>query len=414
MDDVDQPRPAKPGAKPAPAMRPISAPSPPPTPPAPARVLTPRRRPNPRIASLKRTFYFLSRNTLAMVGLAILIFFAAVALFSFTYTSVPSTSLVDYCGTDTGNGFYQNSSDCSPIICTYDPTLQSSAPFPPPGFSNPSNCYLVNATNAAIVPPTVNLAQLKGGPLPLGSLAVIPAGSHFFSIYDGLVKGAPWSLGISVSIVGSGALIGLCLGSISGYFGGLVDEVIMRIVDIFLSIPGLLLALVMLAVLGSQGIFSSLDGRVALLIVAFIVTFWPFYTRLTRSQVLITREQKYIEASRASGATAGRILRKHIIPNSIYPILVQLSLDVGTIPLALGTLTYLGFHVFPSPYFPEWGSVTANAVSLSVIESFIESTPNPFPWWQVLFPGLTLFLYAISVNFLSDGLRDALDPRLRR
>lgn len=386
-----------------------------PTAPKPSAPAMPKgRRPNPRIASMRRTFYFLSRNGLAMVGLTILIFMAALALYSFTDTNAPFTQLTDYCGTDTGNGFYQNGSTCSPQICTYDSQLLASGNFPPPGWTNAANCYEVNASTAAIVPPTIDLAHLKGGPLPLGSLAVLPSGSHFFSIYDGIVKGAPWSLGISVSIVGSGAFIGLMLGSIAGYFGGYVDEILMRIVDIFLSIPGLLLALVMIQVFGQLSFFDSLDGRVELLILAFIITFWPFYTRLVRSQVLVTREQKYIEASRASGASSGRILRKHIIPNSVYPILVQLSLDVGTIPLALGGLAFLGFHVFPTPYFPEWGSVTANAVSLTTIESFIESTPNPFPWWQILFPGLTLFMYAISVNFLSDGLRDALDPRLRR
>jgi peptide/nickel transport system permease protein len=357
---------------------------------------------------MRRTFYFLSRNGLAMVGLTILIFFAALALYSFTYTAVPGDSMVSYCGTDTGNGFYQP--NCQ--VCTYDPALQGSSGLPP-GWKA-SNCYEVNGTDAALVPPTVDFSTLHPGPLPLGSLASLPSGSHFYSIYDGIVKGAPWSLGISVAIVGSGALIGLVLGSVAGYFGGYVDEFIMRIVDIFLSIPGLLLALVMIDVFGNLSIFSSLYGRVELLIIAFIITFWPFYTRLVRSQVLVTREQKFVEASRASGATSGRILRRHIVPNSVYPILVQLSLDVGTIPLGLGGLTFLGFHVFPSTFFPEWGNVTANAVSLNVISVLIQVNPNPFPWWQILFPGLTLFMYAISVNFLSDGIRDALDPRLRR
>lgn len=366
------------------------------------------RRPSPRVASIKRTLYFLSRNSLAMVGLAILIFFAALAAYAFTYTAAPFDKLNDYCGTDTGSSFYQP--NCG--VCTYDPALQNSIGLPP-GW-NPANCYQVNASNAAIVPPTIDLAHLKGGPLPLGSMALSPAGSHFYSIYDGLVKGAPWSLGISITIVGSGAMIGLALGSIAGYFGGLVDEFIMRITDIFLSIPALLLALVMLNVLGLLPVFQGLEGRVGLLIIAFVITWWPFYTRLVRGQVLVTREQKFVEASRASGAGSGRILRRHIVPNSVYPILVQLSLDVGTIPLGLGGLAFLGFHVFPSPNFPEWGSVTAQSVSLSVIPGLIQEAPDPFPWWQILFPGLTLFMYAISVNFLSDGIRDALDPRLRR
>jgi peptide/nickel transport system permease protein len=359
------------------------------------------RRPNPRVASLRRTLYFLSRNTLAMIGLAVLILFVAMALYSFTYTAVPSDALKQYCGTDTGNGFQELSCD----VCTYDPTL------PAPSSWNPSNCYEVSQNSVGIVPPTINLATLKGGPLPLGSMTLTSSGSQFYSVYDGIVKGAPWSLGISVAIVGSGATIGLVLGSLAGYFGGVTDEVLMRFTDIFLSIPGLLLALVVLQIFG-VGPFSDLNGRVALLIIAFVITWWPFYTRLVRGQVLVIREQKYVEASKASGARAGRILRTHVIPNSVFPVLVQLSLDVGTIPLLLGSIAFLGFHVFPTAAFPEWGTVAALSVEQAI--NFIQTAPTPFPWWQIVFPGMTLFMYAISVNFLSDGIRDAFDPRLRR
>lgn len=362
------------------------------------------RRPNPRIAQLRRTFYFLSRNTLAMVGLVILVLFGLLALYSFSYTAVPSDRLIQYCGTDTGNGF--QSVSCQPAVCTYDPTL------PPPTGWKPQNCYEVNSTSVGIVPPTINFATLKGGPLPLGSMTLESTGSQFYSVYDGVVKGAPWSLGISVAVVGSGATIGLMLGAIAGYFGGAVDEVLMRFTDIFLSIPPLLLALVILQVFGQGPVFSTLNGRVGLLVGALVITWWPFYTRLVRGQVLVTREQKYVEASRASGARSGRILRKHIIPNSVFPVLVQLSLDVGTVPLLLGSIAFLGFHVFPTPQFPEWGTVAA--LSILQAQNFIQTAPNPFPWWQILFPGLTLFMYAISVNFLSDGIRDAFDPRLRR
>ena len=194
----------------------------------------------------------------------------------------------------------------------------------------------------------------------------------------------------------------------------------MRFTDIFLSIPGLLLVLVTLAVVG--GDFPSLYGRLGLLMGAFVVTFWPIYTRIVRSQVLVTREQKYVEASRASGAKTGRILARHIIPNSMYPVFVQMSLDVGSIPLAIAGIVFLGFQIFPSQYFPEWGSMAANSVGVDTVQSFIlycqtasqSGTGCVFPWWQILIPGGIIFLFAISVNFVSDGLRDALDPRLRR
>ncbi|HXQ49112.1 MAG TPA: ABC transporter permease subunit, partial [Thermoplasmata archaeon] len=158
------------------------------------------------------------------------------------------------------------------------------------------------------------------------------------------------------------------------------------------------------------------NTHIFLLIVGFLVTWWPFYARVVRGQVLVVREQKYVEAARAGGAGKGRIIRRHIIPNAIYPVFIQMSLDVGTIPLLTGALVYLGFKIFPSPYFPEWGAISANSVLQLqyFLNTCIQSTGCVIPWWQILFPGLVLFFFAISVNFLSDGLRDALDPRLRR
>ncbi|HXQ48866.1 MAG TPA: ABC transporter permease [Thermoplasmata archaeon] len=370
------------------------------------------RRPSPRIAQLKRTWYFLSRNTLALIGLAILVFFVGVALSQQIPSAhaLPRDSLQLFCGTYTGLGggnFTQLSAGECTVVCTYA-TGQ-----PPPS----PNCYAVDSFNPANVPPTLSLAHLSGGPLPLGSLTISSNGNLFYSIYDGFLVGAQWSLFIAVSIVLAGAAIGLALGAVAGYLGGLVDELIMRVTDIFLSIPGLLLVLVVLAAIGHE--FSTLAGRVGLLIGAFVVTWWPGYTRVVRGQVLVTREQKYVEASRASGAKTGRIILHHIVPNSLYPVLVQLSLDVGAIPLLIGGITFLGYQIFPTPYFPEWG--TMSALSITILPSALTAcqistsgAPCMFPWWQLLFPGLIVFLFAIAVNFLSDGMRDAFDPRLRR
>ena len=371
--------------------------------------LSARKPPHPQIAQMKRTMYFLSRNTLAMVGLGIIIFFAAVALYSPFYPA-QGTTLALYCGSTQGpiNGCIQ--------LCTY----YDNNPSPAPG------CLPVSSLTQAYIAPTVNWAHLNGGPLPLGSLALQPSTPYFYNTYAGLIKGAPWSIGISVSIVGAGAGIGLLLGSISGFKGGYTDEVIMRITDIFLSIPGLLFVLITLTVLtanaGVDKVFAGIQGRVVLLILAFIVIWWPFYTRIVRGQVLVTREQKFVEASRASGASSWRSISKHIIPNSMFPVFVQMSLDVGSIPLLLGGLVFLGFRIFPSAYFAEWGSIAAIAATPTGVQSAFllcqvasrTGTACVIPWWQFFFPGLTLFLFAISVNLLSDGLRDALDPRLRR
>jgi peptide/nickel transport system permease protein len=372
-----------------------------------ASMLAAKRRPNPRVAQMRRTLYFLSRNTLALLGIVILVLFVSVAIYGAFFDSAQSsTTMTSYCGSYLGSGVQSSNALGCDLICTYP------AGSTPPG----PNCYPTDYYNPSLVGPTLDLAHLSGGPLPLGSLSLNPSGSSFFNIEQGLVKGAQWSLLIASVIVLSGASIGLLLGALAGYRGGYTDEVIMRFTDIFLSIPGLLLVLVTLAVLG--GSFPSLYGRLGLLMGAFIVTFWPIYTRIVRGQVLVTREQKYVEASRASGAKTGRILARHIIPNSMYPVFVQMSLDVGAIPLAIAGIVFLGFQIFPSPYFPEWGSMAANSVGISTVSSLIlycQTAPTClFPWWQVIVPGGIIFLFAISVNFVSDGLRDALDPRLRR
>jgi len=374
------------------------------TKPAIAAVLE-KKRPNPRIAQMRRTLYFLSRNVLAILGIGILIFLIGVAVYGIAFDPESATAMQYYCGTYTGVG---SSSSGSVIGCTSVCTYPIGTPPPAP------NCYPTDAYNPSLVAPTIDLAHLHGGPLPLGSLTVQLAGSSFFSIYQGFVKGAEWSLLISTSIVAAGATIGLVLGSVAGYKGGYTDEVIMRVTDIFLSIPGLLLVLVILAVV--SGSFPTLWGRILILIGGFTVTWWPIYTRIVRGQVLVTREQKYVEASRAAGAKTGRILSRHIIPNSMYPVFVQMSLDVGAIPLAVAAIIFLGFQIFPSVNFPEWGTMAAQsvpAISSVLIQCQINSSCY-FPWWQLLFPGLIVFLFAISVNFVSDGLRDALDPRLRR
>jgi len=367
-----------------------------------------RRRPNPHIAQFLRTFYFLRRNTLAMFGLGVIICLVLLALYALTLP-IPPDSLAFYCST---NG----QSSCVPgtQICTYSQGVAAPGP----------NCYQTPVLGGvgfypSIIAPTINWQHFTPGPLPLGSLTTNPSGNAFFNLYDGMLRGSDWTLIISVSIVLTGAFIGAILGAISGTFGGLIDETLMRLVDIFLSIPAILFVIVIIAVLEILPGFGTFDARIGLLVLGFVLVWWPFYARIVRGQVLVIREQKYVEAARACGAGRGRIILRHILPNSVYPVFIQVSLDVGTIPLFIGTLVFLGFAVIPSSIgsgiFPEWGSITATSViPLIHVLTTCQFGTCIIPWWQFFFPGLALFMFAISVNFLSDGLRDALDPRLRR
>lgn len=390
----------------------------------------PLNRPTPRLAQMKRTLYFFFQSYLAVLGLAIIIFFVAIAVLSPVLAPVSPATGIQADGT----------SGTLPLYCAYEPLQLPGGGWqfnPPGGCAAPQCVYPSNAPASAIPPgdclpvnttagtgllgqigPTWTAIPWSQGPLPFGSLTLGSASlGTYVNIYEGVIRGAPWDLTISTAIVGSGALIGLLLGALAGYVGGYTDELVMRLTDIFLSIPGLFLILVVLAVLGPQ-ISQNTADRLGVLIGAFVITWWPSYTRIVRGQVLVTREQKYVEAAKASGAGGGRILRKHVIPNSVFPVMVSMSLDIGAIPLALATIAFLGFTslIFPavSGPFPEWGVLAAYSVEPSTFYTWFLTVGYPIPWWQVLFPGLTLFLFCIAVNFLSDGLRDALDPRLRR
>lgn len=373
----------------------------------PGSIRRPRGRPR-RWDPYQRTWYLLRQNTLALVGIGVVLFLVVLAVYGLT-TSIPWWGLTTYCSTDQTNG---STGDCIPgipSVCTYP----QGSPAPGPG------CYPTPQGDPSVIAPTESLTHFSAGPLPFGSLTVAPSLPDFFNPYPAIIRGADWSLFLSAVIVLTGAAVGLFLGGVSGYFGGLVDEVIMRVTDTFLVIPGLLLVIVFVAVLkvsvsSAFGLDKS-STAMLLLIVGFLVTWWPFYTRLVRGQTLVVREQKYVESARASGARSGRIIVRHILPNSMYAVWIQVSLDVGSVPLIIAAIDFLGFLILPSQYFPEWGALAA--VSVLPLTSVLLSCQVGLciiPWWQFLIPGLIVFLFCISVNFIADGLRDALDPRLRR
>jgi peptide/nickel transport system permease protein len=207
-----------------------------------------------------------------------------------------------------------------------------------------------------------------------------------------IIYGARISLGVGVTIAVMGALVGTVLGLLAGYLGGKVDETIMRICDMFLAFPALILAMALAASLG-----PSLRNTM----LALVVIWWPWYTRIMRGQVLALREAEYVMAARSLGASTRRLMFLHLLPNAIPPIIVQATLDIGNAILIASSLSFLGFGAQPPA--PEWGAMTSDG------RTFLRDY-----WWYPTFPGLAIMGTVIGFNLMGDGLRDLLDPRLRR
>ncbi len=225
-----------------------------------------------------------------------------------------------------------------------------------------------------------------------GSVYALGTDSYGRNLAQMIILAIPVDLQIAFEVVASALVIGVVLGGVAAYVGGVVDELILRVTDVFLAVPGILLAIVLLVVLGRS---------IPVLTVAVLVTWWPYYVRLVRSQVLSEKERPYVERLRAMGAGAFRILFRHIVPNSIYPVLIQATLDIGSVILTVSALMFIGLT--PDARYPELGNLAKQGIQ------YIFTAP-----WLILFPGLTLLLMSVGFNLLGDGIRDIFDPRLRR
>lgn len=210
-------------------------------------------------------------------------------------------------------------------------------------------------------------------------------------IFSRVVYGSRISLQVGLISMGFAVIAGCIVGSIAGYYSGLVDNLIMRIVDIMLAIPSILLAISIAAALG-PGLRN--------LMIAISIGSVPQFARIVRASILTVKEQEYIEAARAIGASDARIIISHILPNCIAPIIVQTTLGVGNAILSAAGLSFIGLGVRPP--VPEWGTM------LSAGRQYIRDF-----WPMLVFPGLAIMLTVFSLNVLGDGLRDALDPRLK-
>ena len=304
-----------------------------------------------RIADLKYTLHLFRKNPLVMIGTIITLFFVALALLS-------------------------------NIIV--DPNLAYASGYEG-GMYRFDRKYMWSAGHI-----------INWGP----GISIYSGPEFFYLGTDGwgrdllamIILSIPVDLYNAVVIVSIAAVFGTMIGAIAGYVGGVIDEAILRVTDIFFAFPGLVLALV----------FAAMFGRtMETLQLAIVLVWWPPYVRLIRGQILSEKEKPYVEALRALGASHIRILFRHVLLNSIFPILVQITMDLGGVILTFSALMFLGFS--PSPSMPELGNLAADGYG------HIFDAP-----WVMIFPGLVMLVISLAFNLVGDGLRDVLDPRLRR
>ncbi len=207
-----------------------------------------------------------------------------------------------------------------------------------------------------------------------------------------ILHGARYSLAVGVIVVSLSLTFGIGIGLTAGFFGGVYDAVVMRLMDVILAVPSLLLALVLVAVLGP---------KLSNAMIAISVTLLPHYVRLTRASVMTERGRDYVTASRVAGAGRPRLMFVTILPNCMAPLVVQATLSFSTAILDAAALGFLGIGAQPPA--PEWGTMLAEA------REFVLRA-----WWVVTFPGLAILITVLALNLLGDGLRDALDPKLKR
>jgi peptide/nickel transport system permease protein len=252
--------------------------------------------------------------------------------------------------------------------------------------------WLVIAVTAPWLAPASPLAQNVNMRLqPPGSLNAFGTDELGRDVFSRVLYGASITIPSGIAVVVFGSVIGTVIGGVAGYLGGGWDEALMRVTELFMAFPTIILALAITAALGP-------DIRNA--IIALIIVWWPQYARLVRGLVLEVKTQEYVTAIKGVGATGAYTLFRTIIPNCIAPALILATLDIGTAILTFAGLSFLGLG--PDPSSPEWGRM----VSIGI--DFFNQ------WWMWLFPGLAIASLVLAFNFIGDGLRDLLDPRMRK
>jgi peptide/nickel transport system permease protein len=232
-----------------------------------------------------------------------------------------------------------------------------------------------------------DIAARLTAPGPAHLLGTDPLGRDILSR---VLHGARLSIPVGVAAVVLALLLGTVIGGAAGAFGGAVEEVLMRVTDLMLAFPTVILAMIISAALGA-GIRNA--------VIAIMVAWWPSYARFARGLVLSVREREYVEAARALGASTLRVFLRHVLRNAVSPLIILGTLDVGHAILTFASLSFLGLG--PPPQIPEWGAMIAAG------RDYLDE------WWIAAFPGLAILTLVLALNIVGDSLRDALDPRLR-
>lgn len=226
-----------------------------------------------------------------------------------------------------------------------------------------------------------------------------PSSSHFFGtddlgrdIFTRVIAGAPLDAQIAFIVVLVSLAIGGGLGAFAGYLGGFVEEVVMRVTDVFLSFPALILAMAVAIAIG-PGLTHSM--------MALLVVWWPWYARIARGEALAIKNSQYMEAARAAGLKDVQIVLKHVLPNVLMPLLVYATLDISNVVLTGSVLSFIGLGA--QPPMPEWGRMVFDG------QDYLSSA-----WWMSVLPALAIFVVVLAFSLFGDGLRDAFDPKLRR
>lgn len=235
-------------------------------------------------------------------------------------------------------------------------------------------------------------------PQPPGEGHIFGTTQGQYDIFYGVVWGTRTAFRVSLMVVGISAIIGVLIGTMAAFYGGAVDSVLMRVVDVFYSIPYLVAAMVLTTILG-----RSLTNA----LIALIVFGWMGYARLIRGNILSVKEEEYISAAQAVGATDFRIVFRHILPNSIFPVVVQASMNMGTIVITAATLSFLG--VGAQEGYADWGQM------ISFARNWILGTQGDTLkfWYTVLIPGAAITTFCLSWNLIGDAFRDIMDPKMQ-
>jgi len=302
----------------------------------------------PRIKEIKFTLKLVRKSSLSIIGAAIVLFYVFMALFA-------------------------------PVLA------------PPGDVSQGGDSMVMPHQGMSLIPVAPNAQH------PFGTM------QGQYDIYYGCIWGARSALRIGIYVAGGSLVIGLVIGILAAYYGGWMDEVLMRLTDVVLAFPGLILSMALIVVLVPTGV-----ARLDAVMISLVIVGWPGYARLIRGEILRVKNEDYVEAAKSVGCSDLRVIGSHILPNSIYPVLIVFTLDLGTIVLAAAALSFLGLG--STLGYADWGQI------ISLSQNWIYANPAaPFAYWfTFIIPGIFISIFVLGWNLLGDALRDILDPTLRR